>query len=212
MDFLTTHADHPRATLLLAHGAGAPMDSPFMDAITTELTAKDIDVIRFEFAYMAARRKGMRKPPPRAERLAPEFVAAVDATETGQPLFIGGKSMGGRVASLVADDLYRSGRIAGLVCLGYPFHPPAKPDALRTAHLETLGVPTLICQGTRDPFGTKDDVSRYGLCECIDFIWLEDGDHDSKPRKRSGLTQADHISAAAEAIANWMKAAADRAV
>jgi predicted alpha/beta-hydrolase family hydrolase len=204
MDLLKTHADKPHATLVLAHGAGAPMDSPFMDEITAALAAQGVDVVRFEFAYMAARRSGARKPPPRAEKLMPEFIDVLSEIETDRPLFIGGKSMGGRVASLVAEDLYRSGKIAGLVCLGYPFHPPAKPDALRTAHLQSLTVPSLICQGTRDPFGTRGEVEGYGLSAANDFYWLEDGDHDFKPRKKSGLTRTEHISAAAKAVADWM--------
>ena len=83
---------------------------------------------------------------------------------------------------MAADDLYSSGRIAGLLCLGYPFHPPAKPDQLRTAHLETLRCPALIVQGTRDPFGTVDEVPGYSLSRTIEVLWLEDGDHDLKPR------------------------------
>jgi predicted alpha/beta-hydrolase family hydrolase len=181
------------------------MDSPFMDEVSAALAAEGVEVIRFEFAYMAARRTGARKPPPRADKLTQEFIDVLGEIETDRPVFIGGKSMGGRVASLVAEDLYRSGRIAGLICLGYPFHPPARPDSLRTAHLKSLTVPALICQGTRDPFGTRGEVEGYGLSEAIGLFWLDDGDHDFKPRKKSGLIQAEHISAAAEAIADWME-------
>ena len=204
MDLLKTQTGNPRATLVLAHGAGAPMDSPFMEAISAALAAEGKKVIRFEFAYMAARRTGARKPPPSADRLTQEFVDVLVGIVPDRPLFIGGKSMGGRVASLVAEDLYREGRIAGLVCLGYPFHPPARPESLRTAHLESLTVPALICQGTRDPFGTRDEVGDYELSAAIELFWLEDGDHDFKPRKKSGLTRAGHIHAAAKTIAGWM--------
>jgi hypothetical protein len=204
MEFLTTQSDQPRATLVLAHGAGAPMDSPFMDEVSAALAAEGMAVIRFEFAYMAARRMGARKPPPRADRLTREFIDVLDLVGADKPLFIGGKSMGGRVASLVAEDLYRAGRIAGLACLGYPFHPPARPESLRTAHLESLTVPALICQGTRDPFGTRDEVGHYKLSAVIELSWLEDGDHDFKPRKKSGLTQAGHSRAAAKTVADWM--------
>ena len=97
---------------------------------------------------MASRRRGEgRKPPPRAQTLIPEYRAAVDALGTAGPLIIGGKSMGGRVASMVADELHASGRIAGLLCLGYPFHPPAKPDQPRTGHLAAMRTPTLHCAG-----------------------------------------------------------------
>ncbi len=95
------------------------------------------------------------------------FAELIEHLGTG-PLIIGGKSMGGRVASMVADQLFEAGRIAGLVCLGYPFHPPGKPEKLRTAHLEGLQTPTLICQGTRDEFGTRDEVLTYALAPSIE--------------------------------------------
>lgn len=120
------------------------------------------------------------------------------------PLVIGGKSMGGRVASLAADGLRDEGRIAGLLCLGYPFHPPEKPSQLRTAHLAGLRTPTLIVQGTRDPFGTRAEVETYALSDRIEILWLEDGDHDLKPRKSvSGFTAADHLRTVAERVRDW---------
>src|SRR6187431_3000483 len=157
VQLLVDEAPGARATFLFSHGAGAAMDSAGMNDLTVLLVERGIRVVRFEFGYMAARREGVRKPPPRAETLAGEYRDAVAAVQD-RPLFIGGRSMGGRVASLVADELYDAGTIAGLVCLGYPFHPPAKPEQLRTAHLEHLRTPTLICQGTRDEFGTIDEV------------------------------------------------------
>ena len=205
LPFLFAGPDDARVTLLLAHGSGAPMDSPAMNASAAALAAEGLRVARFEFPYMAARRTdGSRRPPPKAETLNPEFCAAVAALGAKGPLVIGGKSMGGRVASMVADDLFKEGRIAGLVCLGYPFHPPEKPTQLRTAHLMTLTTPTLICQGTRDPFGTKDEVPGYGLPERIRILWLEDGDHDLKPRKSiSGFSAADHLATMAKAVKDW---------
>lgn len=180
------------------------MDNPTMTTATDALAAAGLQVVRFEFAYMAARRvTGSRKPPPRAEKLTGEYLDAVAALDA-RPLIIGGKSMGGRVASMVADDLFRAGRIAGLFCLGYPFHPPAKRDKPRVAHLENLTTPTLICQGTRDPFGTREDVAGYALSEAIRMQWFADGDHDLKPRKRvTGLGLADHMSTMASIVANW---------
>ena len=203
--FLFTGPDNAAVTLLLAHGSGAPMDSPAMNAATAALAAEGLRVARFEFSYMAARRTdGSRKPPPKAETLNPEFHAAVAALGAAGKLVIGGKSMGGRVASMVADDLFAEGRIAGLLCLGYPFHPPEKPAQLRTAHLMTLTTPALICQGTRDPFGTKEEVPAYGLPERIRLLWLEDGDHDLKPRKSiSGFTAADHLATMAKTVKDW---------
>ena len=205
LPFLFTGPQDAPATLLLAHGSGAPMDSPAMNAAATALAAEGLRVARFEFSYMAARRtEGSRRPPPKAETLNPEFCAAVAELGAAGKLVIGGKSMGGRVASMVADGLYAEGRIAGLLCLGYPFHPPEKPAQLRTAHLTTLRVPTLICQGTRDPFGTSAEVPTYGLPERIRFLWLEDGDHDLKPRKSiSGFSAADHLITMAKAVKAW---------
>jgi predicted alpha/beta-hydrolase family hydrolase len=203
--FLFTGPQDAPFTLLLAHGSGAPMDSPAMNAAASALAAEGLRIARFEFAYMAARRsEGSRRPPPKAETLIPEFEAAVAALGAKGPLVIGGKSMGGRVASMAADRLHGKGRAAGLLCLGYPFHPPEKPAQLRTAHLMTLETPTLICQGTRDPFGTVDEVPGYGLPERIEILWLEDGDHDLKPRKSiSGFSAADHLATMARAVKAW---------
>lgn len=197
--------------LLLAHGAGAPMTSPFMETMSELLVARGIAVTRFEFAYMAARRQGgKRKPPPKAERLIGEYEEAVDAVRRklreGQVLLIGGKSMGGRVASLVADDLYARHRISGLVCLGYPFHPPGKPDRLRTAHLVDLRCPTLIVQGDRDALGARTEIAAMALSAKISFHWADDGDHDLAPRRRSGFTHDENLAAAADAIAAFANA------
>ncbi|MCZ4094668.1 alpha/beta hydrolase family protein [Sinorhizobium psoraleae] len=203
--FLFDGPDDAPVTILLAHGAGAPMDSASMTATAKALADAGLRVARFEFAYMAARRTSEgRKPPPRAETLKPEYKAAIAALGATGPLVIGGKSMGGRVASMIADDLHSSGKIAGLLCLGYPFHPPTKPEQLRTKHLVDLKTPTLICQGTRDEFGTREDVAGYTLSDAIEILWLEDGDHDLKPRKSvSGFSAADHLKTMAERVAVW---------
>ena len=176
-----------------------------MNAAAAALATEGLRIVRFEFSYMAVRRtEGSRRPPPKAETLNPEFRAAVAALGAKGKLVIGGKSMGGRVASMIADELHAEGAVAGLLCLGYPFHPPEKPAQLRTAHLMTLTVPTLICQGTRDPFGTRDEVSGYGLAEHIRLLWLEDGDHDLKPRKSiSGFSAADHLATMARTVKAW---------
>ena len=207
-NFLFDGPDDAEITILLAHGAGAPMDSGSMNATTKALVAAGLRIARFEFAYMASRRTDAgRRPPPRADKVMPEFVAAVDDLgPTNGPLFIGGKSMGGRVASMVADQLYEAGRIAGLLCLGYPFHPPGNLDQLRTKHLVGLKTPALICQGTRDEFGTREEVTRYDLSPAIELVWLEDGDHDLKPRKSiSGFSAADHLTTMAASVAAWTK-------
>ncbi|RUY94688.1 alpha/beta fold hydrolase, partial [Mesorhizobium sp. M7A.F.Ca.CA.002.15.1.1] len=121
--FLFDGPDSAPVTILLAHGAGAAMDSPSMTATAKALAAAGFQVARFEFHYMAARRYGHRKPPPRAETVNPEYIKAIaDLRAKGVtgPLVIGGKSMGGRVASMVADEMFAKGEISGLLCLGYP--------------------------------------------------------------------------------------------
>jgi uncharacterized protein len=205
--FLINGPARAKHTILLAHGAGGPMDTPTMTAAAKALADQGLRVARFEFEYMAARRSAAsRKPPPRADKLGPEYLAAIDALKAKGPLIIGGKSMGGRVASMIADDLHTAGRIVGLLCLGYPFHPPGKPEQLRTAHLAKMKTPALIVQGTRDPFGNRHEVSTYALSKTIKILWLEDGDHDLKPRKSiSGFSAADHLETAAQAAAAWAR-------
>ena len=199
--FLIDGPDKSKCSILLAHGAGAPMDSPAMTAIAKSLAEAGFRVARFEFDYMASRRtSSARKPPPRAETLCPEYVAAIAALKARGPLIIGGKSMGGRVASMIADQQHA----AGLLCLGYPFHPVGKPTQLRTAHLAELTTPALIVQGTRDPFGTRDEVASYKLSKAIKILWLADGDHDLRPRKAvSGFSLADHLKTMAATAAAW---------
>jgi predicted alpha/beta-hydrolase family hydrolase len=199
---LTGPADSDRL-LVLAHGAGAPMDSRWMDDMAALLGDRGIRVARFEFAYMAARRDGIRRPNPRAEAVLDEYRAVVAQLrdETDATPAIGGKSFGGRVASMIADELYAAGDIRGLVCLGYPFHPMGRPEKVRTAHLVDLATPTLICQGERDIMGTRDEVAGYALSPAIAVSWAPDGDHDLKPRKASGHTFADNLAAAADAVA-----------
>lgn len=204
--FLFDGPESAKTTILLAHGAGAPMDSASMTATAGALGAAGFRVARFEFGYMAARRDGQRKPPPRAETLNPEYLAAIDSLGANGSLVIGGKSMGGRVASMIADDLHAAGKIAGLLCLGYPFHPPSKPEQLRTKHLATMKTPALICQGTRDEFGLREEVLGYALAPTIDLLWLEDGDHDLKPRKSvSGFSTQDHLRTVAAQASIWIE-------
>ncbi|HPU03986.1 MAG TPA: dienelactone hydrolase, partial [Rhodoglobus sp.] len=193
------------ATLVLGHGAGAAMDSAGMNDAARVIASRGIRVARFEFAYMAGRREGVRKPPPRADTLLGEYRDVVAQAAVDGPVFIGGRSMGGRVASMVADELHEAGTVLGLVCLGYPFHPPGKPEQLRTAHLEHLRTPALIVQGTRDEFGTREEVSGYALSPSIELVWLEDGDHGLRPRKAvSGFTYAQHLESMADAVAGFV--------
>lgn len=203
--FLIDGSPDAATTILLAPGASGTMNSPSLNAIVAAFVERGFRVARFEFDYMAQRRiTGSNKPPPRGDLLKPEYIAAVEALGARGPLIIGGKSLGGRVASMVADQLFTSGQIAGLLCLGYPFHPIGKPDQLRTAHLAELRTPALIVQGTRDQFGTREEVSTYTISTSIEVIWLEDGDHDLKPRKAlTGLTTKDHLRTMADRVAAW---------
>lgn len=185
------------ATLLLAHGAGAPMDSPFMAAIATGLAQRGWRVVRFEFPYMArARLTGRRGGPDRLPALEQAFRAQVALEAGAGPLLIGGKSLGGRVASLLVEELAAAAGVWGCLCFGYPFHPPGRPAQLRTAHLEGLRIPTLILQGERDSFGRREEVEAYALAQAVELAWLPAGDHSFRPTRSSGLSEADNLAAA----------------
>jgi uncharacterized protein len=197
--------------LIIAHGAGAGITFPFLEQISELIAGHDFAITRFEFAYMAERRDGGKKrPPPKVDVLTQEYANLISAVTArapkGQKLCIGGKSLGGRVASMIADEQFRAGQIAGLVCLGYPIHPPGQPDKLRTAHLETLACPALIVQGERDPFGNRAEVERLKLSPKIKLHWIGDGDHDFGPRGASGFTRKGNLLDAANAVAAFIKA------
>ena len=188
-------------TIVLAHGAGVDMRSAFMAAFSEGLSARGLRVVRFDFPYMSeARRVGRRRPPDREPVLLQTWETMIQRLGA-RDLIIGGKSLGGRTASLIADQ----SAVAGLVCLGYPFHPPGKPASeRRTAHLADLQTPTLICQGTRDPFGTAEDVKGYVLSPNIRLHWLEDGDHSFRPRVSSGLSEQTNWQSAISEIASFI--------
>jgi predicted alpha/beta-hydrolase family hydrolase len=204
-DLLFDGPEDAATTVVLAHGAGAPMNTPFMNSIARGLSAGGgIRVVRFEFPYMRARRETGRRggAPDREPVLRNSWKEVVERLGGGRKVVIGGKSMGGRIASMVADEV----GARGLVCLGYPFHPPGRPDKLRTKHLETLATPALIVQGTRDAFGTPEDVAGYALSDAIRVVWLEDGDHSWKPRAASGRTEARNMADAIAAIRGFLEA------
>ena len=192
-------ADEPVATLLLAHGAGAPMDSPFMTQLAAALSTRGIKVVRFEFPYMAARREDGRKRPPNPMPVLEQCMREL-AAEISGPLFLGGKSMGARVASQLAAEV----GAAGFICFGYPFHPPGKPERTRIEHLQEIGCPGLIVQGTRDPFGKPEEVAAYPLAPALQLHWLDSGEHDFRPLKASGRTQQMLIEEAAGVAAEFM--------
>ncbi|MGV8888742.1 MAG: alpha/beta family hydrolase [Pseudomonas sp.] len=190
-------------TLILAHGAGAPMDSGWMNDMAARLAASGVNVLRFEFPYMAQRRiDGGKRPPNPAPKLLDcwrEVYAVVRRHVAGR-LAIGGKSMGGRMASLLADEL----GVDGLVCLGYPFYAVGKPEKPRVEHLAALKTPTLVVQGERDALGNRESVEGYKLAPSIEVFWLVAGDHDLKPLKASGFTHEQHLEAAAQKVADFL--------
>lgn len=187
--------------LILAHGAGAPADSPFMKELAEALDQNGIPSARFEFLYMQKRRDdGKKRPPDRQPKLLERFADAVDQVrqEVGTEclLLVGGKSMGGRMASILASE--RTG-IDGVACFGYPFHPPGKPDRWRTGHFSQLTCPMLVVQGTRDPFGKREElVEVESEMSGIKVHWLEGGNHDFQPLARQNCSQKHLIFEAAK--------------
>ena len=199
-DLILEGPDDAAHTIALAHGAGAPMDSPFMNRVSAGLSARGFRVVRFEFPYMAARRSGgKRGAPDREPVLRARWKEIVERLGGGSRVVVGGKSMGGRIASMIADEV----DARGLLCLGYPFHPPGNPAKLRTAHLADLRTPALFVQGTRDAFGTREDVAGYRLSPSIRVHWIEAGDHSFKPPARSGRTEAENVEEAIAASAEF---------
>lgn len=201
-EWLVTGDRAARPLVILAHGAGAPMDSPFMNTVAEGLAASGLCVIRFEFPYMAARRTtGARKGPGKAEALQADYLRVIETAGEPGDIVIGGKSMGGRVASMVADQA----GVRGLVCLGYPFHPPGQPEKLRVAHLAGMRTPALILQGSRDAFGTREELAGYTLSPRIRVVYLEGGDHSFKPSKGAAHTEKELIRQSIEAAARFAK-------
>ncbi len=203
------HFDGPKnatATFAFAHGAGVGMESEFIEYFANRIAATGIRVARFEFPYMQKRREdGKKRPPDRGPVLLETWRAVIE--ELGaEKLFVGGKSMGGRIASMVAAELEKEERsVAGCICLGYPFHAPGKPDKVRIEHLLDMATPTLILQGTRDPFGTLEEVPTYPLSKNVSFHWLEDGEHSFKPSKASGRTEEQNWDEAIETLVAFVK-------
>ena len=199
----TVRADNEKATLILAHGAGAGMSSDFMTDMANRLASRQITVVRFDFPYMQTMTEsGKRRPPDKIDKLEVHYLAQIEAlrSSVATPLFIGGKSMGGRVSTLILE----LADVAGAVVYGYPFHPLGKPEKLRTAHLEAISKPLCIIQGERDTFGTRDEVGQYPLSALVETVFLTDGDHSLKPRKASGITYEENMSAAVSATVEFI--------
>ena len=210
MNWITTRHFYrdPRCIIILAHGAGAPMDSSFMDLLAESLDEQGIASVRFEFPYMVKRRlDGKKRPPDRQPGLLACFseVLAQVRAEVGNQcaVLIGGKSMGGRMASLLASE--RPEGISGVVGYGYPFHPPGKLDKWRTEHFPALQCPFLVIQGTRDPFGSYQQIEDYGhLAGLSRLVWLQGGNHDFQPLKKQPESQAQLIASAAQATRQFV--------
>lgn len=198
-------SDAPVARLILGHGAGAGKQSDFMQDVARRLSAVHIEVVLFDFPYMQTiTETGKRRPPDKADKLQSHFKALkqhIDDTRSALPTFIGGKSMGGRMATLIADEL----DINGVVVFGYPFHPPGKPEKTRTDHLGAITTPVCIIQGERDTFGPRADIQGYDLGVQVKCHFLEDGDHSLKPRKKSGFTHEHHIEQACNIAQAFIK-------
>ncbi|MEE4244594.1 MAG: alpha/beta family hydrolase [Kangiellaceae bacterium] len=200
--------DQPRENLIhkliFAHGAGAGADSNFIINLKTLLSALDVDLIRLNFDYMQLMlESGKRRPPERINKLTEQFHQMITELQqrTSDSIWIGGKSMGGRIATMLHDTC----EITGIIVCGYPFHPIGKPDKLRIEHLSEIELPTLIVQGERDEFGNLTEVSNYKFGDNMSVKWLKDGDHSFKPRVKSGFTQQQHLATAANHIANFIK-------
>lgn len=207
MDKVALLANGPEdgRTVVLAHGAAVPMSSPFMTFFAKGLADKGFRVIRFEFPYMQAmRQSGQRRPPDKPQVLLNQWGAVIRHLGGPENLIIGGKSMGGRMATMVAAGCQKMGTpVKGLAVLGFPFHGQGKPDQPRLDALRELNQPVLIMQGSRDPMGSRETVDGYNLSENVVFHWLEDGDHDFKPRVSSGQTADGNWQSALEVFANY---------
>ncbi|MGI1678355.1 MAG: alpha/beta hydrolase [Cellvibrionaceae bacterium] len=201
---------------IFAHGAGAPMDAVFMNSFSAGLAENGIGVVRFEFPYMAQRRHGGSKRPPNKQDVLVDAWKQIIPQLFQDPkfrgvnsFFLGGKSMGGRMATLALNEILELSteiqtKVKGVVCLGYPFHPSGKPEKLRTEHLPALKKPLLVIQGTRDALGNREEVASYILGDNTNIEWLEDGDHDFKPRKKSGYTHEEHMLTAVNSTVSFM--------
>lgn len=190
--------DHGIA-IILAHGAGQGMNSPFMNFFHEALPQRGLLSVQFNFEYMDVGRN-IPDPQPKMQALYRRVVEEVADAHHPRKIIIGGKSMGGRVASYIAHD---APGVAGLVFLGYPLHPPGKQDQMRDAHLYGIPLPMLFLSGTRDTFAGRPlletVVQRLG--DRATLVWTERGDHSLKVGKSGTAT----LEAAADEIQMWCK-------
>ncbi|MCC4774791.1 alpha/beta fold hydrolase [Vibrio cyclitrophicus] len=192
--------DNP-ITFIFAHGAGAGMEHEFMQSVAKGLSFKGIRVIRFNFPYMIKRAEdGKRRPPDRAPKLLEAYQEIIEQVDADK-LVIGGKSMGGRMASHLSEV----DKVAAMACLGFPFHPPGKPEKYKGEHLAELEKPCLILQGERDTFGKREEFADFELSGSIRVEFIPDGDHSFKPRKSSGYTEQQNIALTVEKLSAFIK-------
>ena len=204
-NWLIDGEEHSQYTFVFAHGAGAGMDHEFMQSVAKGLAFKGIRVIRFNFPYMIKRAEdGKRRPPDRAPKLLEAYQEVIEQVDA-ETLVIGGKSMGGRMASHLSEHE----KVAGVACLGFPFHPPGKPDKYKGEHLAELSKACLILQGERDTFGKREEFPAFNLSDSVSVEFIPDGDHSFKPRKSSGHTEQQNIALAVEKLAKFIKGAID---
>jgi len=203
---------NPIAQIIFAHGAGADMNHEFMEQMACLFNKANINVLRFNFPYMNKRIElGKRYPPDRMPKLVDCYKSTInhfmmnDHNEKKLPLFIGGKSMGSRVAATIACDGDVSKLIQGVFCLGYPFHPAKKPEKLRLEPLQKTQSPILIIQGERDTLGSQVEVAEYDISSLCQTVFLVDGDHSLKPRVKSGFTHQQHMQSAAHSIDQFIQ-------
>ena len=204
-NWLIDGEEHSQYTFVFAHGAGAGMEHEFMQSVAKGLAFKGIRVIRFNFPYMIKRAEdGKRRPPDRAPKLLEAYQEVIEQIDA-QQLVIGGKSMGGRMASHLSEHE----KVSGVACLGFPFHPPGKPDKYKGEHLAELRKACLILQGERDTFGKREEFPAFNLSDSVSVEFIPDGDHSFKPRKSSGHTDQQNIALAVEKLAKFIKGAID---
>lgn len=205
---LETRPEQPWAQLFFAHGAGGLWDHPWMEEMAHLLAQHGVWVRRIEFPYAQWRRRMERpRPPQPVAQLQAYFETVVQHHVAPQlPCFVGGKSLGGRVATLLGSSQVLACMPLGVVVLGYPFHPHNKPQTLRLAPLQQVKIPVLIVQGTRDAFGNQEEVKTYTLGEQVHCVWLGGGDHDFVPLRRSGKQQAELMAEAAQEVVAFMRA------
>ncbi|MBV1910190.1 MAG: alpha/beta fold hydrolase [Kangiellaceae bacterium] len=199
---------------LFAHGAGAGNDSEFIRDISRGLEQRGVEVISFDFPYMQKMKEAnKRRPPDRMPKLIESFEQQIQNLLNRDDfrhknLFIGGKSMGGRVASLICAKSELSSSILGCICLGFPFHPPKSVEKYRGEHLADINKPVLVLQGNRDPFGTKSEVETFEFSKQVDLAFVPDGDHSFKPRVKSGHTLESNYQFVIDRMVSYMKSRA----